>query len=151
MTIQIAGLAWLTPKLQGIGIDNSIAWSALPAYPTVITFSPASPLIDDDATAGTLVATIAVLMLNGSSFSGTLTLTNDDSGNFALSGSTVVTNFTPPFADVGNRTVTVRATQNGISASASLTITVATSFGLTNEDGSILLTAEDGTTQLTSS
>jgi hypothetical protein len=84
--------------------------------PTAITLTPASTTVPDNAAAGTLLATAAVTMSDGSQFTGTLT-SSDTTGFFAISGLEIVTGRALTSADDGTHTTTITATQGSQSLS----------------------------------
>jgi hypothetical protein len=87
-------------------------------YPTAITIAPAT--IADNAPAGTLLATPAVTMSDGSQFSGTLTTSDTDF--FAIFGINLVTARALTPADDGRHTTTITAHQSGSSLSVRFSI-----------------------------
>lgn len=100
----ILGLSLLLPA-QGDALVSRRGVS----YPVSISFSPSAPNIPDNVLSGTVVSTAVVQMSNNATFSGTLTLTNSDSGNFDISGANIRT--ANGSRSVGVHNVTVRATQ----------------------------------------
>jgi hypothetical protein len=87
---------------------NSSTGPTARPIPINITMSPPNPQISHLASIGTFVSTVAATMSDGSGFSGTITI--DDTTNFAVSGSSIVTN-----AALTNAFyfVTATVTQNG--------------------------------------
>ena len=88
--------------------------------PTAITLSPASVTIPDNAPAGTLLATAAVTMSDGSQFTGTLTTSN--TSFFAISGLNIVTAKALTLANDGTQSTVITASQGSQSASMELSM-----------------------------
>jgi hypothetical protein len=101
--------------------STQTAWTlSAPPSPTAITLSPASVTIPDNAPAGTLIATAAVTMSDGSTFSGTLT--TSDTNYFSVSGLNIVTARAFTSADDGARSTVITASQGGQSLTRELSI-----------------------------
>ena len=89
--------------------------SFTPTAPTLMmSFSPASPSIQNTSPGGTVVATVNVTWSNGNQFTGKLSLASNDGGVFALSGNQVIVN--PSGSGVSGdggttQTITVQAVQ----------------------------------------
>lgn len=102
------------------------------ALPTSVSLTPSSVSIPDNSASGLVLSNIAVTMNNGSTFSGTLTISSNpfatiSSGKAVLSRKLTV-------ADDGVKSLVVTATQNGGSASATLALTVTSTISL---DGTV--------------
>jgi hypothetical protein len=91
-----------------------------PPYPTAISVTPAYLTIADSAPAGTLLATAAVTMSDGSQFTGALT--TRDTSFFAISGLNIVSARALTSADDGPHTTVITAHQGNQSLSARLSI-----------------------------
>jgi hypothetical protein len=88
--------------------------------PTAITLSPANPTIEDNSPAGTMIATAAVTMSDGSQFAGTLATSN--SSFFAISGLNIVTAQALTSASDGTQSTVITASQGGQSLSMEFSI-----------------------------
>jgi hypothetical protein len=105
-------------------VSASLDIAVTTAAPTAVLYNPDAATVLDNASIGTFITAVSVTMNSGNPFTGTLTMTNTDSGNFTLSGSNAVTNATP-ISPVGAHTIAVKATENGVDAGpTNLTVTV---------------------------
>ncbi len=97
-----------------------------PATPVSITVTPPVVSLPDNTLSGAVVASISITTSGGSPFSGTLAITPP--GFLMISNQTVVVsrNLTP--RDDGTRELTITATQNGKTLSATLTVQVTMRF-----------------------
>ena len=91
-----------------------------PPTPTAITLSPASATIPDNSPAGTVIATAAVTMSDGSQFAGTLTTSN--TSFFAISGLNIITARALTSADDGTQSTVITASQGSQSLSMEFSI-----------------------------
>jgi hypothetical protein len=109
-----------TTGLYRTGDELTVTVPPPPVQPTSITLNAVNLTISDNAPAGTVLATAAVSMSDGSQFTGTLT--TSDTAFFAISGLNIVTAGALTSADDGTYTTTITAHQNNRSASARLSI-----------------------------
>lgn len=107
----------------------------LPPVPISISVSPASPSVVQTAASGTQVCTFIVNMSDSSTYIGSNTLTSSDSGNFALStfsgNGGIITAASLSGLAGTNRSITLKATENGASVSQAITIAVTSAIALT--------------------
>lgn len=89
-----------------------------PVQPTEITFTPVALSIQDNAPAGTVIATASVVMSDGSQFTGALTSSDPF---FGISGMNIVTARALTAADDGKHTTTITAHQGNQNISARFT------------------------------
>lgn len=98
-------VAYLLLSAQPTGMRNSVGpilplkWSiqAFSRDPLpIVTVNPAMPNIPDTTPAGTVVATVSVVMDDGTPWTGSLTLSNNPSSIFALSGNNIIVNPSGP-------------------------------------------------------
>jgi hypothetical protein len=107
-------------RQNGNWVDAGTTAPVEAATPTAITLSPASVTIPDNAPAGTLLATAAVTMSDGSQFTGTLTTSN--ASFFAISGLNIVTAQALTSAADGTQSTVITASQGSQSLSMELSI-----------------------------
>jgi len=105
---------YVTGVFSGAGLSAGIpmwggSWD--PPHPTTITITPVITKIPDSASAGTVIATVAVSVSHGDSFSGLLM--TSDTGFFAVSGMNIVTARALTPHDDGTHTAMVTAHQGG--------------------------------------
>jgi hypothetical protein len=128
-----AGLVAGSYKIQIVatqaGADNSPFPQALTvtgaAGPTFVNLNPSSATVADNCTVAacpTPLSAVTVTMSDGSTFAGSLAETGFT--GCTMSGSNVIVARTLTAADDGAKVCTITATQNGISASANLAVTV---------------------------
>lgn len=94
-----------------------------PVVPTAIAFSPSAPNLQDNVVIGTVVSAVSVTTSNGTAFAGVLSLTGNDAGHFSLVGNNIVT-ATSISGLSTPRSVTVSATQNGVTKTGTLSVIV---------------------------
>jgi hypothetical protein len=124
------------------------------ATPTGVTFTPSAAFLPDNAAAGTTVAAVAVSMSDGSAFSGTLAAS--PAGTVTISGKNLVLARALTAADDGSHQWTVTAMQSGVTASGVIQVQVNAANPpppppgnqLTTDDGSTILTSDNGSTFL---
>lgn len=109
---------WSAPV--GLGTPNAkftVTVPPLPLQPTAITLTPVALSIQDNAPAGTVIATASVVMSDGSQFTGALTSSDPF---FAISGMNIVTSRALTVADDGQHNTTITAHQGNQNISARL-------------------------------
>src|SRR6516225_4500678 len=94
-----------------------------PPTPTSVTLTPATESIPSTDTSGTVIGTVSVTMSDGSSFSGSYSVS--PSGFLSIVNNQQIVNRNLTAADAGTDIFTVTATENNGSATAQATITVA--------------------------
>jgi hypothetical protein len=102
---------WARQNATWVYVGTTAPVQGAKPIPTAITLSPASVTIQDNAPAGTLVATANVTMSDGSQFTGTLTTSNTNL--FAISGLNIVTARAFTSADDGTFSTVITASQSG--------------------------------------
>jgi hypothetical protein len=136
-------VAWETSVSKNLAIQITAGQS-----PTVVSFSPASPVnVSDAATAGTVISQVQVTTSDGQPFAGTVSISAQSvAGMTALSSSTLPSNLQVASinsGDDGSQTVTVQATENGVTRSATFTVNVTAASAL---PPGVTLSAIDGET-----
>lgn len=141
---------WIVSATQNGVTVSGIIQVQITATPSAVTFTPTTASLPDNSAAGTTVAAVSVSMSNGSAFSGTLAAST--AGTVATSGNLLVLarGLTP--ADDGSHQWQVSATQNGVTISGAIqvqvTATLPPSDQLTTDDGSAILSSDDGSSFL---
>ena len=114
------------------------------ATPSGLTFTPIAATLPDNAVAGAAVAAVSVTMSDGSPFSGSLAASPVGTVTMSDNQLVLARGLTP--ADDGSHQWSVSATQNGVTVSATIQVQVTPASGnqITTDDGSAILSSDDG-------
>jgi hypothetical protein len=107
---------------NGVTVSGSIPVQVTPT-PTAVSFTPSTASLPDNAATGSMVATVAVAMSDGSAFAGSLAAS--PTGTVTVSGNNLVLARALTAADNGSHQWSVAATQNGVTVSGSIQVQVA--------------------------
>ena len=135
---------WKVAATQnGVTVSGTIQVQVT-ATPSGLTFTPIAATLPDNAVAGAAVAAVSVTMSDGSPFSGSLAASPVGTVTMSDNQLVLARGLTP--ADDGSHQWSVSATQNGVTVSATIQVQVTPASGnqITTDDGSAILSSDDG-------